>query len=110
MNTETMYIYQPTQDSKQKQEQNEKPSVNCKLETKETLLDALAREVLIYNLFEDNSCLKAEQPITEDLYNFCKWQNVPTSGDEYDILLAIIYEYQKTAFKAGFRTAQQLLK
>ena len=108
MNTETIYTYQP--DGNQKQEQNKKPSFNCKLETKETLLDALAREVLIYNFFEDNSCLKAEQPITEDLHNFCKWQNVPTSGVEYDILLDIIYEYQKAAFKAGFRTAQQLLK
>ena len=108
---ENMYIDQPTTANMQnQQEQKEKkmPNFHCMLETKESFLDALAREVMTDNFSGDNAFLAAESNVVDDLHSFCTWQGIPDDSNAYEALLDIIYEYQKICFKAGFETAKQL--
>jgi len=44
------------------------------------------------------------------LTEFCEWQDISDTSKVYEVLIALIYEYQHTAFRAGFKAAQELLK
>ena len=110
---ENMYIYQPTtanMQNQQEQKEKEMPHFHFMLETKESFLDVLARQVMVYDFLGDNAFLNAESNAVDDLHNFCTWQGIPDDSNAYEALLDIIYEYQKICFKAGFETAKQLLK
>lgn len=60
---ENMYIYQPTtanMQNQQEQKEKEMPNFHCMLETKESFLDVLARQVMVYDFLGDNAFLNAE--------------------------------------------------
>ena len=52
---------------------------------------------------------RSEETANHDLELFSKMIGIPVSSGAYTALLNIIYEYQKVSFKAGFRTAVELL-
>ena len=55
---ENMYIYQPTtanMQNQQEQKEKEMPNFHCMLETKESFLDVLARQVMVYDCIDDTA-------------------------------------------------------
>lgn len=53
---------------------------------------------------------KDEAQIDEILYDFREWLGIDYSSKENETLLRIILAYEQVAFRAGFRSAQELLK